>query len=77
MRASGVLLAALIAVAVVLAWGVGYAAPEGFVQQVAAEITTIETDVRTGVLPAVAGILAALVLLAVGFNVVKFFTSGR
>lgn len=48
-----------------------------FLDQVASELGTIETDVRDGVMPGLAGIMLALVTISVGVAVIGYFTRGR
>ena len=55
----------------------GGGAPGGYLAGIASELTTIEADVRSGVMPGLAGILLALVTIAVGVAVVGYFTRGR
>ena len=49
----------------------------GYLAGIASELSTIEADVRSGVMPGLAGILLALVTIAVGVAIVGYFTRGR
>jgi hypothetical protein len=72
-------MAAFIASAVFVLWlgSLGHAQSASFLGEVASELGGIEADVRTGILPGLAGVLLAMIAVAVGVAVVNVFMRGR
>jgi hypothetical protein len=58
---------------VLMAFSMGEA--QSFLGQVATELADAETEIRTGVFPAVAGVFGSLVLIAIAAAVIRVITS--